>query len=251
MKIQAVSAEYAHKVCGINNFGKDETFALPTKKTLYGVFENYGDTLRAFRILHILYGEMTSVLFVEVAGVGKMYIRTDNLWCYESKADYLNNKKTHIWAREGEYERDEFSIEDALYGYCDIKRMGYFEKPFHPIVYAWIGNKVEFSYCHVYFRYLVRENYVEVTYEPISIPFLKAKHYISEEDCINDNGLDVCEFDEPSQKYYDVEIEVIKTIKTRVRSTNVESVVRNAKVAFDKVENFKVFVDGELQYESK
>ena len=251
MKIKAVSEEYAHNVCSIDHFGKDETFALPTKKTLYGVFEHYGDTLRAFRILRVLYGEITSALFVEVAGVGKMYILTENLWCYESKADYLNYKRTHIWAREGEYERDDFSIADTLYGYCDIKRMGYGEKPFHPIVYAWIGNKVEYSYCRVHFCYFVREGYVDVVYKPISIPFLKAKHYISEEDCINDNGLDVCDFDEPSQKEYDVEIEVIKTIKTRVRSTNVESVVRNAKVAFDKVENFKVFVDGELQYESK
>jgi hypothetical protein len=232
-------------------FDNGETFRLPTKKTLYAVFDGHGDTLRAFRILDAYYGRFTA-FHIQIAGVGKAYIFSDYLHPYESKEDYLNNKLTNAYARDGEYDCNEFDVEDMLYGYCSLTKEYVFNcMKARPIIYAWIGNKVKRGSCLVTIKYFVMQNDFDVSCRVIEKGFDGVGYYITEEDCIADNEVDVCDFDEPSQREYEVEVEVIKTIKTRVRSTSVESVVKNAKVAFDKVENFKVFVDGELQYESK
>lgn len=233
------------------NFYRNERRVLPTKKTLYGVFDGYGDALRAFRILAVRYNDASSVLnaalYVNVAGVGKMWV-SENASFYASKEDYLNGERINFTARNGEYENPTFSIVDALEGQCTIA--DYCRGHCDARVYAWKDNSVYESIAKVGITYYVAEDCLDVDLYPISQNVEGLQIYATREECLADNELAVCEFeDEYGQKEFEVEVEVIKSIKTTIKAKSADSAVKAAQTAFEG-KNIKVFVNGELEYES-
>ena len=233
----------------IVNFYRNERRVLPTKKTLYGVFDGYGDALRAFRILAVRYNDASSAinaaLYVNVAGVGKMWI-SENAYFYASKEDYLNGERTDFRARNGEYENPTFSIVDALEGQCTIA--DYCRGNCDARVFVWMNNSVRESIARVGITYYVAQDCLDVELYPIGVQGLQI--YATKEECLEDNALEVCEFeDENGQKEFEVEIEVIKSIKTTIKARSADSAVKAAQTAFEG-KNIKVFVNGELEYES-
>lgn len=222
-------------------------FLLPTKDKFYAVFEDYGTTLRACRIVSVLYGSCFGETFLqlEVAGIGRGYVAADSKF-YHNADDFLANRRiVPLSIENGKfYIEDEVNgiVETRLNTYCPIDRYEFYR-------YAWQNNRVTDFQCYVKAEYFVAEDYLEVDCEPISYESWKDyKSYLSKDECLYDNKVDVADFDDTESKSYDVTIEVIKTITTTIKATSKESVVKAARTAFEG-KDIKVFINGEVEYE--
>ena len=223
---------------------------LPFTGTFYAVFDDYGTTLRACRILSVLYGETIGETFlqVKVAGVGKGYVAA-NARFFRNSDDFLAGKRFAPLSEENGV----FFIEDHIMRDVDVRLNTCAPVyRFHFYRYAWDDNKVAEVGCYVKAEYFVAGNYLNIDFEPISyLSWEGKKTYLSKSDCIRDNKVDVADFDDDNEsKTYDVTIEVIKTVTTTIKATSKESVVKAARTLFgDK--DIKVSIDGEVEYEHR
>lgn len=221
-------------------------FYLPANEKFYAVFEEYGSTLRACRIISVLYGDgpTTTFLQVEVAGLGKGYVGAYHNF-YRNSEDFLANKVFYLFGRNGM-----FYLEDHV-GHC-VDAVTYKHptgERYHWRRYGWLNNRNTEIECYIRAEYFVATDTIVTNYEYISYESWKDhKTYRTKEECLADNKVDVADFDDVEEKSYDVTIEVIKTITTTIKATSKESVVESAKTAFEG-KSIKVFINGEVEYE--
>jgi hypothetical protein len=222
-------------------------FCLPTREKFYAVFEDYGSTLRACRIISVLYGDglTTTYLQVEVAGLGRGYVCAYHSF-YRNSEDFLAHKEFFpLSERNGT-----FYLEDHVDNCVDAVP---YEHPaatlYHWRRYGWLNNRDTEVECYIRAKYFVATNTIETEYEYVSYQSWKdRKTYRTKEECLADNKVDVADFDDIEEKSYNVTIEVIKTITTTIKATSKESVVNSARTAFEG-KSIKVFINGEVEYE--
>lgn len=215
----------------------------PKKKVYIVIDEDNTKTLRAMKVLKAYYGHYDHVVFyVDIAGYGRTYIADDRGF-YNSKEDFANNNPTDIWDTNSPT-INALAVAQDIHGYPIVNGMdgNYF------IVRKWAWKE-----NHAFYT----ESKFAITYDVVlgNVDVISSDkeeyRYRTKEDAINSNTVSVCEFEDEDDNTYDVRIEVIKTVTTSVHATSAESVLKTAKTAFEGVENYKVFINGELSYESK
>lgn len=213
------------------------------KKKVYVVLE--GDetcTLRAMKVLKVYYGPSFNLFYVDIAGYGRTYTR--DYHAFDSKEDYLANKYSHIWDKDAPLINVLNAVMD--FGYPIMDKC-FNETRFFIRKWGWEKNHAHYKESKFVVAYDVEMNKTSVI--DIDDPRFP---YRTEDDAIKANEVAVCDFDdEDGQKEFDVTVEVIKSVSTSVKAKDAKSVLETAKTAFDGVENFKVFINGELSYESK
>ena len=215
----------------------------PKKKVYIVIDGDNTKTLRAMKVLKAYYGHYGHVIFhVDIAGYGRTYI-ADDMGFYDSKEDFANDNPTDIWDANSPI-LNAMAVAQDMHGYPIVN--GVDGNYFIVRKWAWRGN------CALY-----TESKFAITYDVVlgNVGIISSDkgeyRYRTKEEAINSNTLSVCEFEDEDDKTYDVRIEVIKTVTTSVHATSAESVLKTAKTAFGGVENFKVFIDGELLYERR
>lgn len=213
------------------------------KKKVYVVLEDDETrTLRAMKVLKVYYGPSFQLFYVDIAGYGRTYTRS--YYAFDSKEDYLANKYSYIWDKDAPLLNVLNAVRD--FGYPVVDNV-FTESRFYIRKWGWNKNHT----CHLESKFVVA---YDTEMNKTSVIDIDDSHfpYRTEADAIKANEVAVCEFDdEDGQKEFDVTVEVIKSVSTSVKAKDAESVLETAKTAFDGVENFKVFINGELSYESK
>lgn len=227
-----------------NYWRSSHDISLPKpKKKVYIVLE--GDetkALRAMKVLKVYYGSRGNYWFlVNIAGIGICFVNNANGY-YDSKEDFLKNNFTPIWDKS-------VAPINALNAVMDfgspIEQKTFSDDDFFIRKWAWKDNHAVYTESKFAIVY-------DVALDSTSVIGIDPKEYIyrTEKDAIDANEVAVCEFEDEGEKNYEVMIEVIKTVTTSVKAKSAESVLENAKTAFSNVESYKVFIDGELAYES-
>ena len=214
------------------------------KKKVYAVLEDDETcTLRAMKVLKVYYSPSFMLFYVDIAGYGRTY--TTDYYCFDSKEDYLANKYSYIWDKDAPLLNMVNAVTD--FGYPVIDNRLPSETRFYIRKWGWEKNHSTYVESKFVVAYDVEMNKTSVI--DIDDPRFP---YRTEADAIKANEVAVCEFeDEDGQKEFDVMVEVIKSVSTSVKAKDAKSVLETAKTAFGGVENFKVFINGELSYESK
>lgn len=161
---------------------------LPKTEVLYGQFHYEDDpedsTLRAFKVLKVLYGKNTNYLFVKIAGLGCGYVSSSNNF-YASPDAFVRGESTS--ALTGTYFKTIDRIKES--GCGTIK---HWSTGAHDVYrYAWSNNKPEGGSVNVVISYDVANKYLNVTTDR------RDKYpYPTEEECILDNQVNVIELDD-------------------------------------------------------
>lgn len=215
-------------------------------KKFYTKF-NDEDTLRAVRIIKVIYPRM---LYVEVAGIGFGYVDINQFSWYRSIDHYKRGENLG---------RDFFkTTEDAHFNPTDAARRSgivsveqdceRFNNTYIFYRWCWQGNKAEkrrVSYC---ITYDVATDEFSFEVNPLH---LKELPYATKGDAYAANEVSVIDFDDCTDtKQYDMTIEVINEINVSVKADSVESALKFAKDSLGNT-NYKVYLNGEIAYESK
>ena len=225
---------------------------LPDKSILYGIFEGYGDTLRAFKVLGMLYGDYYTFALVNIAGVGVKYINAQNDF-YESKEDFLDNDKTSIFSDE------EIDFTKTIRRSVNMTTEGY---PCHNYLrfyrYMWVNNKVEDVRCDLHISYDVASDSLDCSWDYYCVkykdPSLNKDYegvvsFLTREECIANAApkVEVCDFeDETSKKADKIVLEVYRKIECE--STDADNIVKNIKTAFGN-KDYRIYINDKCAIE--
>lgn len=197
---------------GLPTISSKDKFEIPTSDILYGQFDDE-TTLRAFKILSVLYGDGKDKTFlrVDVAGLGEGYVSADGVY-YDSKEDYVRKvRSTRVLT--GTYYSALDKIRTQLDGLGTlVLRRGWGDYMLYR--YAWRNNGAESTSVKLYAEYDVETG--ELT---LATGHRGDYPYTSEEACILDNQVDVVEFDgaqKPEQKEFVVDLP--KQVKVTART---------------------------------
>lgn len=169
-------------------FTNSSCLYLPKTETLYGQF-HYEDapednTLRAFKVLKVLYGKECNYLYVKIAGLGCGYVGNGEYF-YVSPEHFVRGKRTD--ALTGTYYPTIDKIKESgcgtvmhwTTGNNDIYR------------YAWVNNKPEGGSVNAVISYDVATKRLNVTTDR------RDKYpYPTVDECLLDNQVSVVELDD-------------------------------------------------------
>ena len=202
---------YIKSRIGFQTVDNSTRFEIPNTDVLYGQFDD-DTTLRAFKILSVLYGDglVNTFLRVIVAGIGEGYVCANGRF-FASQADYVNNKTTDR-VLTGTYYDGLDRVKSCPALGTLIQRSGWGDYLLYR--YAWRNNQCESIFVHFYVEYDV----------PTKQLTLAADHredypYTSKEECILDNQVAVATFDydpipEPKEFWVSLPTTVAVTAKT-------------------------------------
>ena len=210
-------------------FSTNATYAYkPKKDVFYGVFLEYGNKLRAFKVVSIIYGHYGSITYgLKVAGINEIvYVESCYLYFYKSKEDYVNNVNYCNGMGAIEYNR----IQGANVGYDMLERVIANRYPYLNLrsfggnwmilKWGWRDNEPKADKLSFVVKYDVATDTYELIPCGNRLNFLTDYPYNSREEAIEDNELDVCEFEEDEQKEecYEVKVEVHTTMVVTAKS---------------------------------
>lgn len=230
----------------------DAMYRIPANKVFYAQFDKE-TILRAFKIEKVYYGTDNIFLLVNIAGVGLKYIpyahendRVITRLIFASPKDYKENKPCYIW--DGD---KAFSFVEYVEKLGTLKTYGnngyaYIER------YGWIDNTCKSRTCNFLTTYTF-ENGVKIDFFDDSD---KEFPYTTEKECLKQNRVEVFNFEdevEPTR----VEVEIIRTkrfVSAPNKPVDVETATKLGKFygenSTKEGERYKVYVNGELEYES-
>ena len=219
----------------------------PIKERAYVVLENDNtNTLREIRTIKAYYGannvgnaENNIIIYADIAGVGKRYLLGADTY-YNSKEDYVNGKHCTIY--DGHMQ-----IMTDLYGTIGVCYHKNNEGTYFGVCrYAWYNNGV-----------IVTDANLVVTYDVATKKFgyickQEAEGtypYKSKDECIADNQIAVCEFEDTAKAKK--KVVCIERTETRCYETNMSisaiiDEVRNSGIKG----NYRVFVDGDCMIDN-
>ena len=229
----------------------NQEFRMPTEKTIFGLFGE-DSTLRAFRIEKFIFTvsgivkgayDSWGYAYVNVAGLGRMWIAVErSSYIYGSVDEYRRYNGLPINA-EWLFNGKAVTLNQLAKGRLGI-RLYEGDRRAEFVSYGWVNNRLDYGGASMRITYYAYcDSIIVEDTKKDGYPYYNAAQ------CVAENDVNVVTFEDEGQREYEVEIEVIKTITTTIKCGSKESAVNAAKTAFEG-KTIKVFVNGEIEYES-
>ena len=221
----------------------DNTYK-PIKEKVYVVLaDDDTNTLREVRPIKAYYGatnvrepDNNVLIYANVAGVGKVWLIGGGRYYYNSKEDFANDKATTIFENYNVnvgHLFDQFSK--------DVCKPSQYDAYITANRFRWVNNQVEKMRVHIVFTYdVATKTFGYICKEEVEGTY----PYKSKDECIADNQVAVCEFEDTANTKK--KVVCIDRIETRCYETNMSvgaiiNEVRNSGIEG----NYRVFVDGD------
>lgn len=229
----------------------NQEFRMPTEKTLFGLFGE-DSTLRAFRIERFIFtvsgivrGAFDSwgYAYVNVAGLGRKWIAIERCSYIYGSVDEYRRLNGNPMLSGFIFNGKAVTLNQLAKGRLGI-RLYEGDRRAEFVSYGWVNNRLDYggvSMRITYYAYC--DSIIVEETKKDGYPYYNAAQ------CVAENDVKAVTFEDECQQEYEVEIEVIKTITTTIKCSSKESAVNAAKTAFEG-KNIKVFVNGEIEYES-